>query len=58
MNNLVHEELHYLFASIGGGRRDRAVFAVAVLEIALVCNHSCTTKIIFLLCFSLYVVKV
>lgn len=49
MNILVHEELrlHYLFPSIGGGGRDRPILAVAVLEIALVCNHNCTTRIIF-----------
>lgn len=60
MNNLAHEGLclHYVFARIGGGGRDRPLLAVAVLEKSLVCKHNCTTKSIFLLCFSLYMVKV
>lgn len=60
MNNPAHEELRlcYVFASIGGGGRNRPLLAVAVLVKSLVCKHNCTTKNIFLLCFILYMAKV
>jgi len=51
MNNHAHEELClcYVFASAGGGGRDRPLLAVAVLEKPLVCKRNCTTNNIFLL---------